>query len=855
MPRDDTTNIIREITAAERREQSDITLMALNQVDEETIVRLSELSLPEIADLKEHIASIFPAGNLPGLILSGLTTLNSRHITRQRAQQDIDTLFKGAGLVPKGIFSILVGGPAVVLSAYQSILKLAGKDSAAAFPDGTWQFYLQFALREDTGRHTSETLAYFQRRVRSAALVDDLSAWIMTATSTLFDTDSLNGCLWSEWTTLRLIQQAAAEAGMSGTAPYSNLLRAWQAARPYTAPAMASYADVRRRAFNEFLAGVVDGLLPESVAWVRAEMTRYAEEEQDAYQQQMSLLARLIPGKFRDEREPVPLWKAHVGVIWRGHTYLFPAAARDDHGRPRVFSDGGKGFPLTFDDDGQPLGPYGNPLSWDGPWLYRMGRSGEREYVGYLAPAPPEQVKAQVEAITRRNHPPSVSRVESRLVNTPRGEQERLRRLLPEETRDALDLLATAPILINWDEHDRDQPLGQLRREARRGIGDHPLTVIRTGDSIVFDQSHIFFDGLWGMAIAEAMTNQAIAWAGYMKHTRPADSAPPPPDPLRLVGSPEFESAALVLDRDVLPAEVDAEITIDNLSRLNQCRRWLRDRGASLTINDLLLLARIYHGASYRPASGVARRILALPDDIRTEVTESLDRTSIDVNPAVLIPMDASLINPRERIFPTTFRSSLAALLDVYDRARTSLGLYENSHVDADWYAFDAARSELVAYLRAFGETLDVIKAIAMRGESFNTSTLRLLGNLPPSMQHLLNQIPEHIGLLNEVLKGEEVFSNVGRVAAGSSLVRFMSAKDDGRAKTLVWGILTDDQDAMHISLRDFRPHVGVLLAAGEADLAHDLAADYVASYARVLDDIAATLGDIVVQDDVMRWG
>lgn len=35
---------------------------------------------------------------------------------------------------------------------------------------------------------------------------------------------------------------------------------------------------------------------------------------------------------------------------------------------------------------------------------------------------------------------------------------------------------------------------------------------------------------------------------------------------------------------------------------------------------------------------------------------------------------------------------------------------------------------------------------------------------------------------------------------------RFISAKDDNESKVLVWGIMTDDHEYMHLSIRDFRP-------------------------------------------------
>src|SRR5262249_27308593 len=85
--------------------------------------------------------------------------------------------------------------------------------------------------------------------------------------------------------------------------------------------------------------------------------------------------------------------------------------------------------------------------------------------------------------------------------------------------------------------------------------------------------------------------------------------------------------------------------------------------------------------------------------------------------------------------------------------------------------------------------------------------------------------------VLNEIIKGEEVFSNVGRVASGSTLRRFITAKDDNQQKTLAWGVVTDDQDVIHVSLRDFRPHVQVLQDIGMSSLADLIAQDFLDSY------------------------
>ncbi len=839
------------LSAADRKESTDNTLLSLNRVKSDTLVRLSGLRPEEIERLKNEIAHILPAGNLPGLILAGLINLKGRQVTRQRADDDINALFQGASLVPHALYSILVGGPAVVLSAYQTILRLAGKDVEAAFPEGTWQYYLQLSLREDTGRHTNETIAYHRERPSQATVIDDMAAWIMTAIYTLFDTQALNGVLWAEWTTLRLIREAAESLGLAGQDPFNTLLRDWQSTRPYTAPAGFSYAEERRSAFETFIQPYLDRLPAGTRTELNEKLAALAEAEQAAFQRQMSLLATLEPGRYSDRRIPIPLWEAKVGLIWRGHTYLFDVCVHDEQGRPLAFTPDGKSWPLSFDGRGKPLDPHGKPLTAQGGWLYYAGPKAPSEPIAYLAPPEPALLKGLLRNIMQAQRPPSSTTIDLRLIEAPRSQQAMLRALLPESTQEALRALGRAPILINWDEQNRNQPLGALRKKARRGIGDHPLTVMRTADSIIFDQSHIFFDGLWGMAMAEVMTNQAIAWCQRLRAAAPAPVLVSP-QPLTLTSSPAFETA-VPSHRAEGSVEAGAETAAVDLVSLDRARRLLRRHYVMLTINDLLLLGRLLHAAEYQPSPDLASEVLALPDELRQVVASSL-KASGGINPALLIPMDASLIAPRERIFPTTFRNTISGLLEACLQATAALEEHSTQPDDGLWHEFDSQRKRFFTYLRIFGQTLDTIKGIAMRGESFNTATLRLVGLLPESMHHLLDQIPQRIGLLNEVLKGEEVFSNVGRVARGSSLVRFTSAKDDGRSKTLVWGILTDDSGQIHISLRDFRPHVGPLIEAGYDRLAFKLAQDYVESYALTVNLLARRLGDMARAEDEMRW-
>jgi hypothetical protein len=298
---------------------------------------------------------------------------------------------------------------------------------------------------------------------------------------------------------------------------------------------------------------------------------------------------------------------------------------------------------------------------------------------------------------------------------------------------------------------------------------------------------------------------------------------------------------------------VTAESTTVDLAQISRMRRWLKERGVRLTVNDVLLLYRYFHALSYHPGPEVVEVFEALqarlPRRVFAEIRAAYDAAleqEHTTNPALLIPMDATNVAPHERLFPTTFRNPLTDLPKVFRETAEAYRGYREGEREEAWGAFDEARRRFLAYLEAFGRVMGAIKAVTMRGESFNTATLQLLGHLPAAMQDLLNVIPQRIGVLNEVLKGSEVFSNVGRVAPGSSLLRFNSAKDDGPAKGLVWGVMTDDRDVLHLSLRDFRPFVSLLWEQGEADAAQTLTQDYLDHYVTGLNDFVRILSKFV---------
>jgi hypothetical protein len=809
------------------------TLSTLEAVDDSYLQQITRLSLPEISRLRQEVASIIPAGRLPGMILSGLVHLKGKTVSAEQRNLDLQRLF--FGVMSAGLFGTLVAGPAAILSGYQKLLQLSGKDPELAFPEGTWQFYLEFGLREDSARHANETVG-FQRVVHPRTPEPiQAAAWVVALMRLCFDYDDILAGAWHERVAISLLEHKLDDLAQQDSPP-SDLRREWQMRQPYRRGTDArpgeSYADYHRRVFDEFWQSCVSPLKPGERRYLESKLHQCESSDLPAYQAQMSLLQRLVPGQYREERVPIPLWAAQVALIWRGRVFLLPISWYDDNGRPLVFphDDSEQGaWPLRVEGE-RLFAPLGFPAQVD-----RRGNVHTSEGIlGRLRPAPPLRILSQVGAIlTASSAPPGV---DTFLANVRRSRQADVRASLPSATQAALAQLAFAPIILNWDERDESQPLALVRR-GQRGIGDHALTVLRTRHSFAFDLSHIFFDGTWGMAVAEMLTHEAVAAYREMEHLKPLRLTQTSPS-LELHAEPAW---AAQCSRYQLPGEASAEGRGIALDRIQQLRDLLkrRHRTLTLTVNDFLILGRTLQAAHYEPSPQLARALEGFRSKARTseerQAVAQMDATLAEARslaPALLIPMDASWADPCQRVFPTTFRNWLAGeMLQLHQRTFDAYHAYSAKPSPATWRAFESSRSELLGYLRAFGQILRALKDVTMRGESFNTATIKLLAHLPAGMQRFLDQIPQRFSALNEVIKGDEVFSNVGRVAPGSSLVRFISAKDDGQAKHFVWGILTDDAGQMVVTLRDFRPHVEALLRANQGDLAQLITQDYVDAY------------------------
>jgi hypothetical protein len=126
---------------------------------------------------------------------------------------------------------------------------------------------------------------------------------------------------------------------------------------------------------------------------------------------------------------------------------------------------------------------------------------------------------------------------------------------------------------------------------------------------------------------------------------------------------------------------------------------------------------------------------------------------------------------------------------------------------------------------------------------------------MPAALQRMLEQVPSRFDVLNDLIRGEEIFSILDTPSPHSPLTRFVSAKDDNNKVTLVWGVITDTQGVLRLTLRDFRPHTGLLIAAGHKELATRLTQHYLDSYANGLNHFIRDLRQITESSRETRLG
>jgi len=755
------------------------------------IQEVSSLALPEIDAAVDIISRLVPAGNVPGVILNGLARLPGRRPPAATVNRDVNLLFKGVeAALDKVVYGAFFAGPAAIIWGYQNLLKLAGKDPESSFPDGLWQFYVEYALREDTARHANETRGFddmLDRHQIKLNPVDRITAWLMAAVHILHQYPDLLANEWRERIYLSVLNEIT--VAQPDASHYAALYHAWEKQRPYSrghdAAPQQNFATYRRHKFDQFLAEATRNLSAEAYqAWTqRLQGMRQGLKD---YQQQLSIWAYLDPGAYGETRPPLTWEQLHVGLIFQGRYYLMPV------------SETGSKHPVSVTE--------------------------VRERVAAIYALPTGMTAAKL----------------TNLAAIKRSALADLRRDLNKTLSASLASLQHAPIIFNADQRPAHLSLSDIR-QGERGIGDHPLTLFDTGQSIVFDQSHIFFDGAWGAALAEIFTHEAMSWAVYLKELQIPKSNGIVVKPLAfpLVSS---EQRFIEQSPRVTP-EVSVETDRINLQMLLTMRKLFKQRSEwlNLTVNDLLILYRAIHAVIYKPDPTLEGEVAALEKTTRHRQAATLAMAALtagrDTNPAILIPIDASRSSPRDRLYPLVFEAPLRELdlLALHGRALEALVAYKQG--DIPFAELDQHQRTYLATLAGFGQILNRAKEIGIRGESASTGSIKLLANMPAPVQRLLDAVPNRFDLLNDLIKGREVFSNVGQVAPGSSLTRFSTAKDDNEKKSLAWGVLTDAQSVMHITLRDFRPHVAAMIEIGYKALATRIAQHYLDTYAQGLND------------------
>ena len=780
----------------------------------------TRLSLPEINSVAELIARVAPASNVPSIILKGLARLPGRRLPPEAVKQDLNLLFKSMDQAMDGaVYGAFFAGPAAVIWAYQNLLKLAGKDPEDCFPDGMWQFYVEYALREDTARHANETGGFdaaLKERGLQLSPADRATAWIMAAAECLYHYNALLENEWRERMYCQLLWEI--HQNLPDASDYARLYRKWETRRPYKLDSESgetAYPHYRRAKFDAFLEPELQKLSPRQRKEWQKRIHAAEQDDLPAYQRQMSILAYLLPTAYNEIRTPIPLEKMHVGLIVRGHYYLIPVC---------------------------------EPGSQQ-----RVSLKTARDLVTAIFKNPPQTPPTRL----------------ANLAEIQRSAWPDLRQKLSRRLVHELDALRYAPILVNGDRRPREQPLAELRR-AERGVGDHALTILDTGQTFVFDQSHIFFDGTWGAALAEILTNDAIAWAVQLSRQTP-EMKERAQAIKRIIGALTQQAAAEEAEPATLSRALIFKIQPGDLSAVQAAPRRLPEAAAEtdeigveaiqaqrklllrrneklkLTVNDLLVLYRAIHAATYQPDPALRAELQALTQRPHTRPAAEAALAALDparqLNPAMLIPVDASQRYPRDRLHPMNYEVPLTDLKLLTRHAEVLAGMQAyQAENDPDarrdlFAAFDKLHREYLATLVGFSEVLRKVKEITLRGENATTGTMKLLAHLPAPLQRLLQQVPGRFDVLNDIIQGREVFSNVGAVASASSLTRFITAKEDSGKKDLAWGILTDADGIMRITLRDFRPHVGALAAVGRQDLANRITRDYLEAYARGLNN------------------
>ncbi|MCP5079402.1 MAG: hypothetical protein GY951_15270, partial [Psychromonas sp.] len=160
--------------------------------------------------------------------------------------------------------------------------------------------------------------------------------------------------------------------------------------------------------------------------------------------------------------------------------------------------------------------------------------------------------------------------------------------------------------------------------------------------------------------------------------------------------------------------EVSVENSNINLPDLSKLCKSLPKRypDLKLTVNDVLILYRCHFGHEYQSSTKLEDALFELRTQTSLEtqaVADLIDDTIANIqakNPSIVIPMEAKSTQPRERLYPTTFRNPFTELWSTYQTALATLNKYDQNQTQEDWVNFSEARRLLLIQLNYFGQLL-----------------------------------------------------------------------------------------------------------------------------------------------------
>jgi len=790
----------------------------------------------EIEPLKKELANVVPSNNIIALVMDGLAKLRGRKLPNKQTASYSGLMRELEEILPNLLFGALFVPTASVLSAYQNLLILTGKYPDSSFPWGMWQFYVEHSARADNARHIIENTGFqdITKQYKSFDLseVDELSAWVCAINQLYFQYDDISQVQLHEKYKLREFDYILDKANLKQRLEFASLFQCWDNLCPYKRYVDVSpddnYVYYRRYYFNQFTENILRHIPIQDQIKPKTKV----ENRELYYWYQMSILRICRPDRYYEARQDVPLWLAKIGIILNNNYYFIPACTLDEYGNPVLFKERvGECFITSLQIENDTLFHSNGSELWvqnDGMVLNKKNK-----IQGYLRPMHFQMVRQLVTTLLSQSKNNQSAMLDEQLLKIPRINHPKAYQILKNKKFKDIELLSSAPIIINWDKQDYRQSLSKIRQN-KRGIGNHALTIFRTSKAMVFDLSQIFFDGKHCISVSEILTNEAIAWANYLQST-PITNTQSHYTPYLL----NLESCTELLSfRQNINFEVSITNTNINSHILSKMLVYYHKIDYlyhfDFSRRNLLLLYRFMFGFEYNNLTTIKDRIAQLNmvngnSDITkaTEFYEDIKKYLRTHNPSIALPLEA--IGLSDRINMMIFQNPFTNIWLLYDATYTSLQLYTSTKTPENYARFHELCGKFFTHLSYFTLLITTHEKIARAGKNNVISTLQLLAHLPDSLRNIFIESQRRIDILNEIMQGDELIWDLGHIPPNTSISRFLGAGDDNT--DLVWSFFVDNDNQIHLSLRDSRAYVTTLAQMNRFDLAEIIVTDLLDSF------------------------